>query len=624
MDKFLTSYKRKSADKDVGTSESNDNRSKNNKEQEGGRTPKTRKYDTSYLSLGFTYVINDGLEKPMCLFCTKVLAADSMRPGKLKRHFQTMHSEYVGKPPDFFTRKLNDFNKQKQTFKKIVSVPTNAMLASYQVSYRIAKCKKPHTIGETLVLPAAIDMVKTMFGESYAKQLQQVPLSDNTVSRRIDDISEDLCEQLVSRLRTSKFAIQVDEATDVAKNAHLIAYVRYVAENNITEDILFCKQIPGKATANEIFNIIDTFFDESDINWNDCIGICTDGAQSMSGHKTGLQALVKKKAPEVIWTHCMLHRAALVSKNLSEDLNNIFTKVTKVINYIKNSSLKVRLFAKLCEDMEASYTSLLYYCEVRWLSRAKVIQRVFDLKEEIAIFLDENHNEDANLFRNNNFLVKLAYLVDIFGKLSALNKSMQGPQMHSLIQKDKVKAFIKKLELWKSNLQKNKLDMFPHLYDISAKVSVEENKNIFIEHLDQLLIHFSHYFQDIDDTKFAWIRNPFVDEQNDEFELTTAEKEKLIELSCDSSLKQKFKSETLVQFWLNQREEYNILSGKAIQILLPFATSYLCETGFSALAAIKSKYRARLVVEKELRVAVSSLTPRFERLCANKQAHPSH
>lgn len=498
------------------------------------------------------------------------------------------------------------------------------MLASYHVSYRIAKCKKPHTIGETLVLPAAIDMVKIMFGESYAKQLSQIPLADNTVGRRIDDISEDLCDQLVSRLRTSKFAIQVDEATDVAKDAHLIAYVRYVAETNIIEDILFCNRIPGKATSNEIFNIIDNFFYENDIKWTNCIGLCTDGAQSMSGHKAGLQALVKKESPEVIWTHCMLHRAALVSKNMSEELNNIFTKVTKVINYIKNSPLKVRLFANLCKDMEANYTSLLYYCEVRWLSRAKVIQRVFELREEIAKFLVENHNEDGNLFRNDNFIVKLAYLVEIFGKLSVLNKSMQGPQMHSLIQKDKVKAFIKKLELWKSNLQKNKFDMFPLLNDVCARVNIEAHKNLFTEHLDGLLMHFSHYFEDLDFTKFAWIQNPFVDEQDDEFGLTTIEKEKLIELSCDTSLKQKFQSEPLVQFWLNRSEEYNTLSSKALQVLLPFVTSYLCETGFSALAAMKSKYRARLVVEKELRVALSSMTPRFDKLCANKQAHPSH
>ena len=29
--------------------------------------------------------------------------------------------------------------------------------------------------------------------------------------------------------------------------------------------------------------------------WSNCVGLCTDGARSMSGHKAGLQALVKRK-----------------------------------------------------------------------------------------------------------------------------------------------------------------------------------------------------------------------------------------------------------------------------------------------------------------------------------------
>lgn len=106
-----------------------------------------------------------------------------------------------------------------------------------------------------------------MFGESHAKQLRQIPLADNTVGRRIDDISDDLCDQLVSQMCTSKFALQVGEATDVAKDAHLIAYVGYVQENNIIEDILFSKPIFGKATSSEIFNIIDNFFDDNSMLW---------------------------------------------------------------------------------------------------------------------------------------------------------------------------------------------------------------------------------------------------------------------------------------------------------------------------------------------------------------------
>jgi len=620
MDKFLIGYKRKYAtNEDTGTASGN-----KKAQEQGNREPKTRKYDLSYLSLGFTNIVIDGKEKPICLICMTVLSAESMRPGKLKRHLTAMHPDYVDKHIEYFQRKLDEYNKQRQSVQKISSIPLNALLASYQVAYRIAKCKKPHTIGETLVLPAAIEIVKTMFGEAYASVLRQIPLADNTVGRRIDDISADLFDQLVSRMRTSKFAIQVDEATDVAKDAHLIAYVRYVADTNIIEDMLFCNPIPGKSTSNEIFNIIDTFLYENDIKWDNCTGLCTDGAQSMSGHYAGLQALVKKKVPKVVWTHCMLHRASLVSKKMSGELNNIFTKVTKIINYIKNSALKVRLLAKLCEDMHAKYTSLLYYCEVRWLTRSKAIRRVFELKEEIAIFLDENHNEDAYLFRNDDFVVKLAYLVDIFDKLSGLNKSMQGPHMHSIMQKDKVKAFIKKVELWKSNLQNNKYDMFPVLNDCCTRVHSERSKHLFIEHLDGLLMQFSHYFQDLNIERFSWIQNPFVDEKDEEFELTTIEREKLIELSCDSSLKQKFQTETVVQFWLNRRFEYNALSSKAIQVLLPFTTSYLCETGFSALAVMKSKYRSRLVIQKELRVALSSMTPRYDKLCANKQAHPTH
>jgi hypothetical protein len=46
----------------------------------------------------------------------------------------------------------------------------------------------PHTIGESLLLPAAIDMVQAMLDEKCAQHLRNVPLSDNTVSRRISDI----------------------------------------------------------------------------------------------------------------------------------------------------------------------------------------------------------------------------------------------------------------------------------------------------------------------------------------------------------------------------------------------------------------------------------------------------
>lgn len=55
---------------------------------------------------------------------------------------------------------------------------------------------------------------------------------------------------------------------------------------------------------------------------------------------------------------------------------------------------------------------------------------------------------------------------------------------------------------------------------------------------------------------------------------------------------------------MNLSREYESLYYKTVQVLVPFVMFYLCETGFSALATMKTKYRAKLVVEKEIRVAL--------------------
>jgi hypothetical protein len=63
--------------------------------------------------------------------------------------------------------------------------------------------KKPHTVGETLILPAAVDIVSIMFGDNLAQQLKSIPLSNDTVLRRISNISEDLNEQLFEKLKNN-------------------------------------------------------------------------------------------------------------------------------------------------------------------------------------------------------------------------------------------------------------------------------------------------------------------------------------------------------------------------------------------------------------------------------------
>jgi len=75
----------------------------------------------------------------------------------------------------------------------------------------------------------------------------------------------------------------------------------------------------------------------------------------MSGPRTELHALVRKKAPHIIWPHCVLHRQALSSINMSEELQTVFQTVIRFVNYVKNIPLIGRLFAKLRDDIETEH-----------------------------------------------------------------------------------------------------------------------------------------------------------------------------------------------------------------------------------------------------------------------------
>lgn len=70
-------------------------------------------------------------------------------------------------------------------------------------------------------------------------------------------MSKDIEKQLNEKVRDSRFALQMDEATDINKDCLLITYVRYVDGDEMSEELLFCKQILGRATAEELFKIID-------------------------------------------------------------------------------------------------------------------------------------------------------------------------------------------------------------------------------------------------------------------------------------------------------------------------------------------------------------------------------
>jgi hypothetical protein len=77
-----------------------------------------------------------------------------------------------------------------------------------------------------------------------------LPLSNDTVRKRIDEIAVDLEEQLIVKLRQRPFTLQIDEATFCGSVALILAYVRYVEDGSFHEEMLLCGKLETTATGN--------------------------------------------------------------------------------------------------------------------------------------------------------------------------------------------------------------------------------------------------------------------------------------------------------------------------------------------------------------------------------------
>ena len=170
--------------------------------------------------------------------------------------------------------------------------------------------------------------------------------------------------------------------------------------------------------------------------------------------------------------------------------------------------------------------------------------------------------------------------------------------------------------------------MFSFTEEFLANNDVESNvsKPLVIKHFSNLLKQFQKYFlPELDNTNLDWIQNPFAMQKQSTKHLSLKFQEELADLSSDSKSRLEFSGKKLHTFWLSVRAEYPLLSDLAVSTLLPFVSTYLCESTFSTLTAIKTKYRSSLSnIETALRSALTNIELQLDLLCSRKQSHPSH
>ena len=113
----------------------------------------------SYIDFGFDFIIKDDFQQPQCIFCSKVLGNGFMKPSVLRTHF--FHTHLHDDHRSLLAKRTRFCAAGTRQSLGFVFEDKSALEASYRVAWRITK-EKPHTIGEQLIKPCAMDMVEKL------------------------------------------------------------------------------------------------------------------------------------------------------------------------------------------------------------------------------------------------------------------------------------------------------------------------------------------------------------------------------------------------------------------------------------------------------------------------------
>jgi hypothetical protein len=111
---------------------------------------------------------------------------------------------------------------------------------------------------------------------------------------------------------------------------------------------------------------------------------------------------------------------------------------------------------------------------------------LFQLLSLAFLEIDNNKASFSDFLEDTKWLLKLAYLADVYHYLNTLNTSMQGPKENILTSTDKRLAFTNKLQVWKKHLSSGNTEMFPLLLQVQSQTDYKEVIPLIISHLESL------------------------------------------------------------------------------------------------------------------------------------------
>lgn len=209
-------------------------------------------------------------------------------------------------------------------------------------------------------------------------------ISKTTINKIITLISNFIQLEIGKEAREAKFfSLLVDSSQDVSVTDQLAICIRYVVKCEIKERLI--KFLPvDSSKAADLYTTIKNALEHVGLSLTNIVSQAYDGAANLSGIHRGLQALIKKDAPNSIHTHCFSHILNLTLTQAASscpEAVNLFLLLDRLAVFFGQSYKRMAKWKRTVVENHVGSDKMLSLQKIgqtRWWSKDVALNHVFD------------------------------------------------------------------------------------------------------------------------------------------------------------------------------------------------------------------------------------------------------
>lgn len=294
----------------------------------------------------------------------------------------------------------------------------------------------------------------------------------------LNSIENTMLLSIISNVQNKPVSIISDDTTDIGHHEQMSIVVRYFDDDTFNPIERFVglqrlKIVDSQSIFNELSMVLKNF----KIQWSDVVSVCFDGASTMSGCISGVQAKCKEINSSIMYVHCYAHCLNLIlvdactSRKDNRIVFDFFGVVQLTYSFIEGSAIRHAVLERISADINASLKTMKSLSTTRWACRSEAVSALKHNYSAILLALEE--------------IVDITKQPDVRAKGRGLLFQLKAFQfILGLEMMDPILQTINKVS---KSLQCENVDLSSAMYNIKALRSVlieKRNENTFTTMFD--------------------------------------------------------------------------------------------------------------------------------------------